>query len=319
MDNIPMSPAPHSGFAAISQPDMSVVLVCWNNKDYLDPCLRSLYEGGLHYSFDVVVVDNGSTDGSQAMLREEYPDVLTIQNESNVGLGTASNQGIKATRGRYVLLLNNDTLVNGKSLDAMVAFMEAHPRVGAVGGQLLNPDGSVQACYNNFTTLKEEFFVATRLGEQFRDGYPAVIKDDKVGSVDWLGSACLMLRRDMLRQVGMLDEEYFIYGDELDLQYRMKKAGWEIYYLPHVTTIHYGGRSMERWPRRRMVYRGKILFYRKNYGTVRAGALRLMLAGLSLAKIVCWGLAYLVPSVREKARRELYSNLDVLELCWKLA
>jgi GT2 family glycosyltransferase len=245
--------------------------------------------------------------------------VLTIQNESNVGLGTASNQGIKATRGRYVLLLNNDTLVNGKSLDAMVAFMEAHPRVGAVGGQLLNPDGSVQACYNNFTTLKEEFFVATRLGEQFRDGYPAVIKDDKVGSVDWLGSACLMLRRDMLRQVGMLDEEYFIYGDELDLQYRMKKAGWEIYYLPHVTTIHYGGRSMERWPRRRMVYRGKILFYRKNYGTVRAGALRLMLAGLSLAKIVCWGLAYLVPSVREKARRELYSNLDVLELCWKLA
>ena len=103
-------------------PDMSIVLVCWNNKAYLEPCLDSLYDGDLQSSFDVVVVDNGSTDGSQAMLREKYPEVQIIQNDHNVGLGKASNQGIEATKGRYVLLLNNDTLVNGASLDAMVAF-----------------------------------------------------------------------------------------------------------------------------------------------------------------------------------------------------
>jgi N-acetylglucosaminyl-diphospho-decaprenol L-rhamnosyltransferase len=318
MENVAARSMTHPALADASPPDMSVVLVCWNNLAYLDPCLQSLYEGGLRSSFDVVVVDNGSTDGSQAMLREKYPEVLIIQNEGNVGLGRASNQGIEATWGRYVLLLNNDTLVNGPSLDAMVEFLEVNPRVGAVGGQLLNPDGSVQACYNNFTTLSEEFLVATRLGERFRPGYPAIMKADDVKSVDWLGSACLMLRRDMLDQVGLLDEEYFIYGDELDIQYRMKKAGWEIYYLPQATTIHYGGRSMDRWPRRKMVYRGKMLFYAKNYGPLWTGALRLMLAVLSLAKVLVWGLAYLVPSRRERARRELASNLDVLKLCWKL-
>ncbi|MHB1415271.1 MAG: glycosyltransferase family 2 protein, partial [Chloroflexota bacterium] len=103
-------------------PDMSVVLVCWNNKEYLEPCLRSLYEGGLRSTFDVVVVDNGSTDGSQAMLTERFPEAKLIQNDHNLGLGKASNQGIESTNGRYVLLLNNDTLVNGPSLDTMVEF-----------------------------------------------------------------------------------------------------------------------------------------------------------------------------------------------------
>ena len=116
-------------------PDMSIVLVCWNNREYLRPCLESLYDGDLQSSFDVVVVDNGSTDGSQAMLRDEYPDVLIIQNNHNVGLGRASNQGIEATRGRYVLLLNNDTIVNGPSLDALVDFLEANPQAGAAGGR----------------------------------------------------------------------------------------------------------------------------------------------------------------------------------------
>src|SRR5512134_2148476 len=103
--------------------DMCIVLVCWNNKAYLDPCLKSLYESGLKSTFDVVVVDNGSTDGSQDMLAEKYPDVLLIQNAGNVGLGKASNQGIEATNGRYVLLLNNDTIVNEAALDGLVEFL----------------------------------------------------------------------------------------------------------------------------------------------------------------------------------------------------
>src|SRR5512134_4141567 len=127
--------------------DMSIVLVCWNNKAYLDPCLKSLYEGGLKSSFDVIVVDNGSTDGSQQMLAEKYPDVKLIQNAGNVGLGKASNQGIQATNGRYVLLLNNDTIVNGPALDMLVEFLDAHPEAGAVAGKLLNPDGSFQSGY----------------------------------------------------------------------------------------------------------------------------------------------------------------------------
>lgn len=298
-----------------SATDLSIILVCWNNRDYLKPCLRSLYEGDLCSRFDVVVVDNGSTDGSQEMLRQEFPEVRIIQNDHNVGLAKACNQGIEATTGRYPLLLNNDTLVNGPSLDAMVAYMDANPDAGAVGGRLLNPDGSFQAGYAGFSSLLEEFLVASGLGYQLWPGYPSHEDTSEIKRVGWLSSACLLLRREALDQVGLLDEEYFIYGDEADLQYRLQRAGWKVYYLPHVTTIHYGGRSMNRWRRRKMVYRGKILFYRKNYDALRTGALRLMFGALSVIKMLVWSLAFLLPSGRKRAQQELGSNLDVVKLC----
>jgi len=299
--------------------DLSIVLVCWNNKAYLDSCLNSLYESGMKNTFDVIVVDNGSTDGSQKMLNEKYPLVRIIQNDGNVGLGKASNQGIEASMGRYVLLLNNDTVVNGESFDTMIEFLDNNPRAAAVGGKLLNSDGSIQSCYNYFTTLWEGFMVATRLGEWIRPGYPAVMRGEEIKSVDWLGSACLMVRRSALDQVGLLDESYFIYGDELDLQYRFKKAGWENYYLPNAHTLHYGGRSMDRWKRRTKVYRGKMLFYQKHYGFMKTFLLRLMLGMLSFAKLIIWMVAYLLPGKRDHAKKELQSNIDVIRLCVSLA
>jgi GT2 family glycosyltransferase len=305
--------------ATVMNPALSIILVCWNNKEYLDQCLKSLYDTGMRNSFDIVVVDNGSTDGSQQMLAVKYPQVKIIQNDSNLGLGKASNQGIEATQGRYVLLLNNDTIVNGAAFDAMVDFLEERPRAGAAGGKLLNPDGSIQTCYNHFSTLSEEFLVATRLGELIRRGYPAVMSGDEIKSVDWIGSACLMVRRATLDEVGLLDENYFIYGDEADLQYRIKKTGWGIYYLPDAATIHYGGRSMTRWPRRKLVYRGKMLFYKKHYGFLRTLALRLMLGGLSLVKLVPWAVLYLLPGKRDLAQKELHSNVEVIGVCVNLA
>jgi GT2 family glycosyltransferase len=299
-------------------PDISIILVCWNNKQYLRPCLDSLYGAGLKSKFDVVVVDNGSTDGSQEMLRQKFPQVRIIQNDYNVGLGRASNQGIETTCGRYILLLNNDTLVNGPSLDRMVEFLDAHPEAGAVGGKLLNPDLSFQAGYADFSTLAEEFLIATHLGELIWDGYPSHGDVDGAKEVGWLSSACLLLRREALDQVGLLDETYFIYGDEADLQYRLNQASWKVHYLPSATTVHYGGRSMDRWRRRKMVYRGKMLFYQKNYHPLRTIVLRAMFAGLSVMKMVGWLLAYILPRWRERSKLELRSNLDVLRLCWSL-
>jgi GT2 family glycosyltransferase len=299
-------------------PDLSIILVCWNNKEYLEPCLNSLYGAGLSSKFDVVVVDNGSTDGSQEMLHQKFPQAKIIQNDHNVGLGRASNQGIEATCGRYILLLNNDTLVNGPSLDSMVEFLDAHPKAAAVGGKLLNPDGSFQAGYADFSTLAEEFLITTHLGELIWDGFPSHGDVDGVKEVGWLSSACLLLRREALDQVGLLDETYFIYGDEADLQYRLNQAGWKVYYLPSATTVHYGGRSMDRWRRRKMVYRGKMLFYKKNYGAFRTSILQAMFAGLSLMKLVSWSVAYIFPRLRERSKLELHSNLDVLKLCWSL-
>jgi len=299
-------------------PDVAVVLVCWNNKAYLEPCLRSLLETDLRHTCEVVVVDNGSTDGSQQMLREKFPDVRIVQNEANVGLGKASNQGIECTTAPCILLLNNDTIVNGPSIDVLIDFMRDTPDAGAVGGTLLNEDGSFQAAHNRFPTLLEEFLIATRIGGLFSREYPSRAGGSTVQVVDWIGSACLLVRRAALDRVGLLDESYFIYGDETDLEYRLARAGWRVYNVPSSTTIHFGGRSMDRWRRRKMVYRGKMLFYKKNYGTASAAVLRVLIATLTLGKLVAWGLAWPWPSFKQRAVRELSSNADVLHLCLRL-
>lgn len=298
-------------------PDMSIVLVCWNNLDYLEPCLESLYSSELGCNYDVVVVDQGSTDGSQAMLRSKYPDIRIIQNDKNVGLARACNQGVEETQGRYVLLLNNDTLVNS-SLGELVRFLDENPRAGAVGGRLLNPDGSFQAGYANFSTLLEEFLIATHLGELVREGYPSHEDSKDIRHVGWISSACLLVRREALDQVGLLAEDFFIYGDEADLQYRLNRANWPVFYLPTVETIHYGGRSMNRWKRRRMVYRGKMLFYRKNYGEFQTSLLRLLFGSLSMAKMLPWTIAQFIPPWRGRARKEIDSNVEVIRLCLNL-
>jgi GT2 family glycosyltransferase len=292
--------------------------VCWNNKTYLESCLGSLYDSGMRNSFEVVVVDNGSTDGSQEMLRANFPDVHLVQNDRNLGLGRASNQGIECTSASYVLLLNNDTLVNGRSLDALIDFIDSTPDAGAVGGTLLNEDGSFQAAYNRFPSLVEDFLIATRLGELLWDEYPSHQGGDEVRSVDWIGSACLLLRRSALAQVGLLDESYFIYGDETDLQFRLKQASWKVYHVPGATTIHFGGRSLDRWRRRKMVYRGKMLFYRKNYGRLSEYLFRATLGILTAAKATVWCLAWPVPSLQNRVWHELRSNADVLRLCLRL-
>lgn len=298
--------------------DMSIVLVCWNNKAYLDPCLKSLFEGGLRSSFDVVVVDNGSTDGSQQMLAEKYPQVKLIQNAGNVGLGKASNQGIEATNGRYVLLLNNDTLVNGPALDVLVEFLDAHPEAGAAAGKLLNPDGSFQSGFAPFSTLLEEFLIATHLGELVWSGYPSHGDSNEIRATGWMSSACLLVRRAALNEIGLLDESYFIYGDEADLQYRLNQAGWKVYFLPNSSIIHFGGRSLDRWKRRKMVYRGKMMFYKKNYGIVSTLLLRTLFFVMSLLKLLVWCVGFFIPSRNDRAKKELRSNLDVMALCVNL-
>ena len=298
--------------------DMSIVVVCWNNKAYLDPCLKSLYDGGLKSSFDVVVVDNGSTDGSQKMLAEKYPQVKLIQNAGNVGLGKASNQGIEATNGRHVLLLNNDTLVNAPALDVLVEYLDAHPKAGATAGRLLNPDGSFQSGFAPFSTLLEEFLIVTHIGELLWAGYPSHGDAQEIKETGWMSSACLLVRRTALDQIGLLDEGYFIYGDEADLQYRLNKAGWKVVFLPNSSIVHFGGRSMDRWKRRKMVYRGKMMFYKKNYGFVSAFFLRVLFFFMSLVKLLVWVVGFVIPSKNDQAKKELRSNIDVMALCLNL-
>lgn len=294
--------------------DLSIGIVTCNGKSVLADCLESIYRAGIASSFEVIVVDNASIDGTSEWLSKSFPTVRLIQNRDNLGIAVGNNQCLKAAQGRYVLLLNNDTIVLPGMLDKLVGFADSHPDAGAVGGKLVNPDGSFQASFSNFPSLWSELIHATRLWTFYDKHYPSRGETDAAQEVDWICSACLLLRWSAVEQVGGVDEMYVMYSDETDLQYRLHRSGWKVYYLPDVKTIHLGGQSASHWRRRRLIYRGKLLFFIKHYGLMKTIILRIIFTLASIIKMGVWGLAWLIPSLREHSNNELNSNREIL-LC----
>jgi N-acetylglucosaminyl-diphospho-decaprenol L-rhamnosyltransferase len=270
------------------RPDLSIVIVSWNVRDLLQSCLRSIYppDGRCDApAIETIVVDNVSTDGSVEMVRQDFPQVALIANAENRGFTGGSNQGIAAGRGRYVLLLNPDTKVLDDALSRMVAYMDAHPQVGALGPMLLNPDGSVQSSRRRFPTPATAFFESTTLQSWFprhrllRDYYVLDEPDDAIVEVDWVTGACLLARRAALDQVGALDDGYFMYSEELDWCRRAKTAGWQVVYYPEARVIHYGGQSSEQVKAFQIIQfnRSKIRYFAKHHGALVAATLRAFL------------------------------------------
>jgi N-acetylglucosaminyl-diphospho-decaprenol L-rhamnosyltransferase len=263
--------------------DLSVVIVSWNVRDLLRQCLSTLADS-YPLSLEVIVVDNASADDSVDMLRAEFPAVQLVANPDNLGFPAANNQGIAVAQGRYVLLLNSDTEVVGAALATMVAFADAHPDVGVVGPQLLNPDGSVQSSRRRFPTVATAFFESTwlqscaprRLLERY---YVLDEPDDAILDVDWVKGAALMARREAIEQVGFLDEGFFMYSEELDWCRRFREAGWRVVYLPTAQITHHEGKSSEQvLPARHIHFQtSKVRYFCKYHGHLAAEALRLFL------------------------------------------
>lgn len=282
-------------------PDLSILVVNWNVRDLLRRCLQSILANLPACQLEIIVVDNGSTDGSVEMVRTEFPQVHLIANPDNRGFPAANNQGLAVARGRYVLLLNPDTEVVGNALETMVAFADAHPDVGVVGPMLLNPDGTVQSSRRRFPTLLTAVFESTwlqpyaprRLLARY---YVLDRPDDEVQDVDWVTGAALMARREAIEQVGPLDEGFFMYSEELDWCRRFRKAGWRVVYLPTARVIHYGGKSSEQvLPARHIHFqRSKIRYFRKYHGAVAAGVLWAVIVGNYLWQIGVEGAKWLV-------------------------
>lgn len=300
--------------------DLSIALVNWNNRNYLKGCLESIEAAQLPLAYDVVVSDNGSTDGSLQMLAEHFPYVKIVQNGRNVGVARGNNECIRNSTGKYIYILNNDTLVNRASIMTMVRWLDDHAEVGAVGGNILNPDGSLQSTFNPFPTLWEEFLVVTHLGRTINPLFPAYNGLwPEVRPVDWISSASIVVRRIAIEQIGLIDEEYFIYSDETDWQYRLWKAGWQVHYLPDATTIHYGGGSFRPGDHRyTLVYRGRMLFARKHYGRLYGLVQRLIFAGGAAGRSAIWLGLVVLPKWRPAALRQLASNWETLRLCVNL-
>jgi GT2 family glycosyltransferase len=251
------------------------------------------------------------------MLARRFPYVRLVQNEGNVGVARANNQCIQNSTGRYIYILNNDTIVNRDSIVAMVQFLDEHPEAGAVGGNLLNSDGSFQSSSCRFPTLWEEFLIVTHLGRLLNPHYPSHRGGwSTVREVDYLGSASIVVRREAIEGIGLIDEEYFIYSDETDWQYRLWRAGWKVYYLPQVTTIHYGGGSFRPGGRRfTLVYRGRMLFARKHRSTFYCILQRSLFAAAAIGRELVWLSLLALPRWRPLARRQLAANLEILRLC----
>jgi GT2 family glycosyltransferase len=225
-------------------------------------------------NFEVIVVDNNSSDGSIDFIKQTFPLVRIIENSENLGFVKANNQGIRASSGCYILSLNNDTIIKNDTFAGLVRFMQEHPDVGVCGPKVLNRDGTFQRqCRRSFPTISSSLCYFLKLHKLFpRSEYfgrylMTQLDCDKPGEVDSVSGCCLMARKEVIEQVGILDESYIMYGDDLDWCYRIKQAGWKVCYVPHVEIVHLGGQSSRRLSCKCIVlfYRAMVIFYRKHY------------------------------------------------------
>lgn len=272
-------------------PDISVIILNYNTRDLTRVCLAALHATNTGpYRMEIILCDNGSQDGSIEMVRKEFPGVVIIDNKKNLGFAAGNNPGIRRAAGRYVLLLNSDTEVPLTALADMIAFMDRYPAAGAGTAALLLPDGSMDpACHRGFPTPwvsftylsgLEKLFSASRLFGEYHQGYKRL---SEVHEVDCISGAFFMVRREVVERVGLLDEEYFMYGEDIDWAFRIRKAGWKILFNPHVTVLHKKKQSGRSHVSRSRRIQGEIyfhtynwLFYRKNYakhyGPILTGA-----------------------------------------------
>ncbi len=285
---------------------VSVVIVSYDVKGRLATCIRSVL-ASRDVKVELHVVDNGSTDGSPALVRGEFAGVQLIENPDNRGFAAASNQGIRATRAPYVLSLNPDTEVEPDAIAKLAEYMEAHSEVGAVGPKIVRPDGSLDlASRRSFPSPSVAFFRLSRLSRLFPAHhrlarYNLTYRSPDVSQeIDSGTGACLLFRRAALDQVGLFDEAFFMYGEDLDLCYRLKASGWKVMYHPSAVILHHKGQSSRKQSYRmiREFHRSMVTFFGKHYrSTTSAPVARVIVAGIWLR---CAGQLFLNALRREK-------------------
>jgi hypothetical protein len=272
--------------------DVSIVLVSWNTRDLVLDCLRSLPAACAGLTWEAIVVDNASVDDSAAVIQRELPHVRVIANDTNVGFAAANNRGFRASTSRYALALNSDTLARPGSIAHLVQFADARPQAGVIGPRIWNPDGSFQSSCSDLPSAPIEILSVTSIGERFvRSGYPGFNEADceKPFKPGYVSGACMLLRRAALDQVGPMTEDYFMYGEEVDLCWRMWRAGWETWHDPEAHIVHYGGQStrLVKANMIRALYRSKVRVLGRFRGKWHARALR-------VAVVTVWRVKWLL-------------------------
>jgi GT2 family glycosyltransferase len=256
--------------------DISIIIVNWNARELLKECINSIYENMNQEFFEVIVVDNNSSDGSADMIKEVFgskDNLIFIINSENKGFAGANNQGLVIARGRVILLLNPDTLIIGDVINSVYKCLCEDSSLGIAGCKVLNVDGTLQlACRRMVPTPKDAFFKLIGISKMFknRENFSrynlTFIPEDEFCDVDSVSGAFLMIKREVINTIGLLDEDFFMYGEEMDWCLRAKKAGYKVRYCPVGSIIHYKGESSRKlgFKATYEFYRAMYVFYRKN-------------------------------------------------------
>jgi GT2 family glycosyltransferase len=252
---------------------VSVIIVSWNARDYLLQCLTSLAAGACRYPMEIIVVDNASSDGSFESVKAQYPQVRLIRNDTNLGFAKANNLGVAASAGRYLCFVNSDVKVLKDCISNLVDHCEQHPRTGMTGPRVIGGDGQLQRSCRGFPTLWNMFCRALALDTIFHKsrlftGYSlSHWRHDNLRPVDILSGCFWLVRKEALTRVGRLDEDFFIYGEDLDWCKRFWNQGWEVVYVPTAEAIHYGGASSANAPLRFFIERQRadLQYWRKHH------------------------------------------------------
>jgi GT2 family glycosyltransferase len=293
--------------------DLSIIIINWNTRDMLRDCLGSVLSGAPTCDHEIIVVDNASTDGSQTMVREEFPTVRLIENDSNLGFAAANNKAIRQSGGDFFLLLNSDTLVHGDVLQQSYEYIRDNTAVGAMGCRVLNRDGSLQHSTSLFPSLPNLFYQTLALDRvkavpTFRRYRMLDCARDHVRRVETISGCFMMVRRTCADYVGLLDDDFFFFGEETDWCKRMRRRGWQVHFAPVGEITHFGGGSSGSLNHRRdlMLSQATVRLHRKHYGAVRAALVYALLLAFNASRAVAWSLLGLALRKRDAINRGLH-------------
>ncbi len=276
--------------------DVTIIIVNWNTRELLRNCLNSVIEQTSKIDYEIIVVDNNSKDGSAQMVKNDFKQVVLVENPDNRGFAAANNQAMKIAKGRYVLLFNSDTIVLDGAIEKTIEFADKNPQAGVTGCRVLNPDRSLQQTCFMYPSVMNMLLSSTYLYKLFpksrffgREQMTWWDRND-TREVDVVTGCFMLVRKDAIEKVGMMDEDYFIYGEETDWCFRFKKNGWKIMFTPIGQIIHYGGQSTSQVKAEMVLQlRGSILlFIKKNKGILSLMAARIFVALFFFLRIPYW-------------------------------
>jgi len=294
---------------------LSIIIICWNDWKVLKDCLRTIVDGTYKTDYEVIVSDNGSSDGSVEHIRANFPAVHIVENRANLGFSKGNNAGIREARGEYILILNPDTIIHDGSLDRWIEFADRYPEAGAFGCKVLNLDGTYQESARPFPTLWREMIAAfyarplALLGSTFVSDLYYRWKGNTEREIDWQSGCCILFRGGLLKQLNGFDERFFYHFEEVDLCHRVWDAGYRIRYTPNASITHLGGQSVGRFPIRFALEtsRNRYRYYHKYYGD--SGTMRcrqVILIRLGIRRFFYCLLNIVRPTEALKNRLEMY-------------